>query len=418
MLTKAPRGTKDVLPAESYKWQYIEQVIKNICSNYGFKEIRTPGFEHTELFLRGVGESTDIVRKEMYTFTDKGGRSITLKPEGTSPTVRAFIEHNLYAETQPTKLYYITPVYRYERPQSGRLREHHQFGVEMFGAKDASADAEIISVAMTLLKQLGLNNLELHINSIGCPTCRKSYNNILKEFISKNLDNLCSDCKVRYEINPLRVLDCKVDSCKNIMNDAPLIVDYLCDDCKAHFEDLKGYLTISGYDFRVDPKIVRGLDYYTRTAFEIISKDIGAQSTVCGGGRYDGLVEECGGPSMPGVGFGMGLERLILTLEQNDIKLPEPQGPDLFIAYTGNEAKTYTFALANKLRFNGIKVERDNLDRSLKAQMKYANKINAKFVVIIGEQEMTENKVKLKNMFDGTEVEIKVDEIEDKIKNM
>lgn len=418
MLTKAPRGTKDILPSESYKWQYIEQVIRNICGNYGFKEIRTPGFEHTELFLRGVGESTDIVRKEMYTFTDKGGRSITLKPEGTSPAVRAFIEHNLYAETQPTKIYYITPVYRYERPQSGRLREHHQFGVEMFGASVASADAEIISIAMTLLKQLGLNNIELHINSIGCPVCRKNYNNMLKKFIGENIDNLCDDCKVRYELNPLRVLDCKVDSCKNIMKGAPLIIDYLCDDCMAHFEDLKGYLASSGYDFIVDPKIVRGLDYYTRTAFEIISKDIGSQGTICGGGRYDGLVEDCGGPSMPGVGFGMGLERLILTLEQNGIKLPKPQGVDLFVAYAGNEAKAYTFALANKLRLNGVKVERDNLDRSLKAQMKYANKIDAKFVVIIGEQEIVDNKAKLKNMIDGSEIEVKIDEIEDKIKNI
>lgn len=418
MLTKAPRGTKDILPSESYKWQYIEGLIREICDVYGFKEIRTPGFEHTELFLRGVGESTDIVRKEMYTFTDKGGRSITLKAEGTSPAVRAFIEHNLYAETQPTKLYYITPVYRYERPQSGRLREHHQFGVEIFGAKSASADAEVISVAMTLLKKLGLNNLELRINSVGCPVCRKNYNKVLKDFLKENLEYLRDDCKVRYEINPLRVLDCKVESCQRITKDAPLITDYLCDDCKNHFEELQKYLDVMGYDYIIDPRIVRGLDYYTKTAFEIISKDIGAQGTVCGGGRYDGLIEECGGPSMPGVGFGMGLERLLITLEQNSIEIPKPEGVDLFIAYVGEEAKLFTFALANKLRFNGLKVERDNMDRSLKAQMKYANKLNAKFAIVIGEEEMKENKVKLKNMRDGSEIEISIDEIEQRIKNI
>ncbi|AAM24457.1 histidyl-tRNA synthetase [Caldanaerobacter subterraneus subsp. tengcongensis MB4] len=417
MLTKAPRGTKDVLPSESYKWQYVENLMREICEFYGYKEIRTPGFEHTELFLRGVGESTDIVRKEMYTFNDRSGRSITLKAEGTSPAVRAFIEHGLYAETQPTKLYYITPVYRYEKPQAGRLREHHQFGVEIFGAKSASADAEVISIAMTLLKKLGLNNLELRINSVGCPVCRKNYNKVLKEFLKEHLDELCDDCKVRYEVNPLRVLDCKVESCRRVTGEAPLITDYLCDDCRNHFEELKKYLDAMGYDYIVDPRIVRGLDYYTKTAFEIISKDIGAQGTVCGGGRYDGLIEECGGPSMPGVGFGMGIERLLLTLEQNGIEIPKPEGPDLFIAYIGDEAKLFTFTLANKLRFNGLKVEIDHMERSLKAQMKYANKLNAKFAVVIGEEELESKKVKLKNMATGEETEILIDEIEKAIKN-
>ncbi|MEQ2129132.1 histidine--tRNA ligase [Caldanaerobacter subterraneus KAk] len=417
MLTKAPRGTKDVLPSESYKWQYVENLMREICEFYGYKEIRTPGFEHTELFLRGVGESTDIVRKEMYTFNDRSGRSITLKAEGTSPAVRAFIEHGLYAETQPTKLYYITPVYRYEKPQAGRLREHHQFGVEIFGAKSASADAEVISIAMTLLKKLGLNNLELRINSVGCPVCRKNYNKVLKEFLKEHLDELCDDCKVRYEVNPLRVLDCKVESCRRVTGEAPLITDYLCDDCRNHFEELKKYLDAMGYDYIVDPRIVRGLDYYTKTAFEIISKDIGAQGTVCGGGRYDGLIEEIGGPSMPGVGFGMGIERLLLTLEQNGIEIPKPEGPDLFIAYIGDEAKLFTFTLANKLRFNGLKVEIDHMERSLKAQMKYANKLNAKFAVVIGEEELESKKVKLKNMATGEETEILIDEIEKAIKN-
>ncbi|HBT49542.1 MAG: Histidine--tRNA ligase [Caldanaerobacter subterraneus] len=417
MLTKAPRGTKDVLPSESYKWQYVENLMREICEFYGYKEIRTPGFEHTELFLRGVGESTDIVRKEMYTFNDRSGRSITLKAEGTSPAVRAFIEHGLYAETQPTKLYYITPVYRYEKPQAGRLREHHQFGVEIFGAKSASADAEVISIAMTLLKKLGLNNLELRINSVGCPVCRKNYNKVLKEFLKEHLDELCDDCKVRYEVNPLRVLDCKVESCRRVTGEAPLITDYLCDDCRNHFEELKKYLDAMGYNYIVDPRIVRGLDYYTKTAFEIISKDIGAQGTVCGGGRYDGLIEEIGGPSMPGVGFGMGIERLLLTLEQNGIEIPKPEGPDLFIAYIGDEAKLFTFTLANKLRFNGLKVEIDHMERSLKAQMKYANKLNAKFAVVIGEEELESKKVKLKNMATGEETEILIDEIEKAIKN-
>lgn len=417
MLTKAPRGTKDVLPSESYKWQYVENLMREICEFYGYKEIRTPGFEHTELFLRGVGESTDIVRKEMYTFNDRSGRSITLKAEGTSPAVRAFIEHGLYAETQPTKLYYITPVYRYEKPQAGRLREHHQFGVEIFGAKSASADAEVISIAMTLLKKLGLNNLELRINSVGCPVCRKNYNKVLKEFLKEHLDELCDDCKVRYEVNPLRVLDCKVESCRRVTGEAPLITDYLCDDCRNHFEELKKYLDAMGYNYIVDPRIVRGLDYYTKTAFEIISKDIGAQGTVCGGGRYDGLIEEIGGPSMPGVGFGMGIERLLLTLEQNGIEITKPEGPDLFIAYIGDEAKLFTFTLANKLRFNGLKVEIDHMERSLKAQMKYANKLNAKFAVVIGEEELESKKMKLKNMATGEETEILIDEIEKAIKN-
>lgn len=415
MLTKAPRGTKDVLPSEAYKWQYLENMIREICADFGFKEIRTPGFEHTELFLRGVGESTDIVRKEMYTFNDKSGRSITLKPEGTSPAVRAFVEHNLYAETMPVKIYYITPVYRYERPQSGRLREHHQFGIEMFGSHDALADAEVISVAMTLLNKLGLKNLELNINSIGCPNCRREYNKALKEFLGENIENLCDDCKERYKINPMRVLDCKVESCKRILKDAPLMLNYLCDDCKDHFESLQSYLKEAGFNFVINPKIVRGLDYYTKTAFEIISNDIGAQGTVCGGGRYDGLVEECGGPSVPGVGFGLGLERLLLTLENSGIEIPAPKRPDLFICTIGNEAKKYAFSMATKLRSLGISVEIDNMGRSLKAQMKYANKLNVRYTIILGEDELKNNKVKLKNMDTGEESAIELDKIYDEI---
>lgn len=418
MLTNAPRGTKDILPNEMYKWHYIEKLIKEICNNYGFKEIRTPGFEHTELFLRGVGKSTDIVRKEMYTFEDKGGRSITLKPEGTSPAVRAFIEHNLYADTQPTKLYYFTPVYRYERPQSGRLREHHQFGVELFGAYDAKADAEVISIAMALFKKLGLKDLELNINSIGCPICRSKYNDVLKNYIGDNIDYLCDDCKERYKINPMRVLDCKVESCKRILKNAPIMLDYLCDECKSHFEDLKSYLRIAGLDFVVNPKIVRGLDYYTKTAFEIVSNKIGAQSTICGGGRYDGLVEECGGPAIPGVGFGMGIERLIITLEKNNIVIPEAKRPDIFIGNIGENAKKLAFSLALKLRKQGFSVDIDYLNRSLKSQMKYANKINARYSFVIGEEELKNHKVNLKNMDDGKSIEVDFNEIYDKLKNI
>lgn len=411
MLTQAPKGTKDLLPMESYKWHYVEGVIRELCKEFGFGEIRTPSFEHTELFKRGVGDTTDIVQKEMYTFNDRADRSITLKAEGTAPTVRAFIEHSLYSETQPTKMYYITPVFRYEKPQAGRLREHHQFGIELFGASDASADAEVISVAMAFFERLGIKNLNVNINSIGCPKCRENYNNALKEYFKQNLENLCSTCQDRYERNPLRILDCKNPKCQEIGKDAPVILDYICDDCREHFEYLKKELTALEIPYVVDPHIVRGLDYYTRTVFEVISENIGAKSTVCGGGRYDNLIEACGGPSTPSVGFGLGIERLLLTLESNGIVIPEPEKPLLYVAALGENAKLAAAKIINKLRREGISGSRDLMSRSLKAQMKYANKINARYTIVLGDNELSENKAKLKNMETGEETEIEISNI-------
>lgn len=406
MLIKAPRGTKDIIPSEVYKWHYIEKVIRDLCNVFGFREIRTPEFEHTELFERGVGDTTDIVQKEMYSFQDKGGRNITLKPEGTSPTVRAFIENKLYADPQPTKLYYMTPAFRYERPQAGRLRIHHQFGIEVFGSQHPSVDAEVISVAMALYDKLGIKNLELHINSVGCPKCRKEYNRILKEHLSSKLSKLCQTCNERYGKNPMRILDCKIEGCKEELKDAPYILEHLCDECSKHFEAVKQYLGTIGLEYSIDPKIVRGLDYYTKTAFEIISNEIGAQGTVCGGGRYDGLVEEIGGPPTPGIGFGMGMERLLLTLDQHNITIPRPNGLDLFIATLGSDADKMAFQLIYQLRRQGIKVDKDVLGRSLKAQLKYANRIQARNVLILGQEELDEGWAIIKHMETGEQKEI------------
>lgn len=416
MLTKAPRGTKDVLPQESYKWQYIENHIRKICTEFGFGEIRTPSFEHTELVQRGIGETTDIVQKEMYTFEDRGGRSVTLKPEGTAPAVRAYVEHNLSQEAQPTKMFYITPVFRYERPQAGRLREHHQFGVEVFGAENPSADAEVISLAMTFLKRLGIVNLKVNINSIGCPICRKNYNEALKEYFKDNLENFCSTCQDRFLRNPLRILDCKNPECGEISKGAPLVLDHICDDCRSHFEGLKEELTSLEIPFIVDPHIVRGLDYYTRTVFEIISENIGAQSTVCGGGRYNNLIKECGGPDTPAVGFGLGIERLIITLEANGVNIPMNLGPVLFIAALGDSARLKTSKLVMDLRNAEISCERDLMARSLKGQMKYANKINAKYTIVIGEDELQRNSAMLKSMETGEETEIQITNIINEIR--
>lgn len=411
MLTKAPRGTKDILPQESYKWHYVEGVVRELCREFGFFEVRTPSFEHTELVQRGVGETTDIVQKEMYTFEDRGGRSLTLKPEGTAPAVRAFIEHSLYSETQPTKMYYITPVFRYERPQAGRLREHHQFGIEVFGSVEASADAEVISVAMVFLERLGVKNLKVNINSLGCSKCRENYNNALKEYFKQNLANLCITCQDRYEKNPLRILDCKNPDCHIIGENAPVILDYICEDCREHFDYLKKELEVLEIPYIVDPHIVRGLDYYTRTVFEIISENIGAKSTVCGGGRYDNLIKECGGPSMPSVGFGLGLERLLLTLESNGVVIPEPEAPILFVAALGDAAKLEATKIVYKLRKEGIACSRDIMARNLKAQMKYANHIKAKYTMVLGDNELSENKAKLKDMESGEGVEIELSNI-------
>lgn len=418
MLTKAPKGTKDVIPAESFKWHYLENIIRELTKLFGYKEIRTPIFEHTELFERGVGDTTDIVQKEMYTFEDKGGRSITLKPEGTAGAVRAYIEHNLYAEPQPIKVYYITPVFRYERPQAGRLREHHQFGVEVFGAPQASTDAEIILLAMSLFNQLGIKGLNLNINSIGCPKCRPGYHKALKGYLVNHLDELCDTCKTRFERNPLRILDCKEDGCKKVVEHAPVMLEYLCDECREHFEELKKFLSSAGMDYKVNPMIVRGLDYYTKTVFEIISTDIGSQGTVCGGGRYDALVAECGGPDVPGAGFGLGLERLLLVMESQGIIIPEPKHCDVFFVTIGEGAKEKVFELMMKCRFAGISADMDHVGRSIKAQFKYANKIKSPLVCILGEEEMKEGRIKIKNMENGQEETILQEQIVDYINKL
>ncbi len=415
MLTKAPRGTKDVLPSDIYRWTYLENMFRDICEKFGYREIRTPIFEHTELFKRGVGETTDIVQKEMYTFTDNGGRNITLKPEGTAPVVRAFIENKLYADVQPTKLFYNTPCFRYERPQAGRLRAFHQFGVEVFGASNPSVDAEVISIAMTFFESLSLNNLELKINSIGCSKCRKNYNKVLKKFLQERMDNLCKTCVERYEKNPMRIIDCKNKDCQEVLNDVPLITYYICEECKDHFEGLQKILALMGLGFEINPRIVRGLDYYNRTAFEIISKEIGSQSTVCGGGRYDGLVEDIGGPATPGVGFGLGIERLILTLEKNNIEIPTPRGLEVFIVAMGSRAHDKALEISYKLRKNGVSVDIDHLGRSLKAQFKYSNKLNSLYTIVIGDDELDRGTISLKNMDTGNQEEIKLDSVVDEV---
>ena len=399
MLTKAPKGTKDILPTESYKWQYVEGIMRDVCARFGYREIRTPVFEHTELFLRGVGDTTDIVQKEMYTFEDKAKRSITLKPEGTAGVVRSFIESGMAGAAQPTKMYYLAcPVFRYEKPQAGRLREHHQFGIECFGSQEPSIDAEIISVALTVFKELGIKGLELNINSIGCKECRAGYNKALLDYLDKNKNGLCKDCRERMKTNPLRVLDCKQESCSKIVADAPKMIDYLCGECTEHFEGLKGRLASAEIDYKINPLIVRGLDYYTKTVFEVISTDIGAQGTVCGGGRYDGLVEELGGKPAPGIGFGMGMERLLMVLESLGIEIPEPEICDVYVCTLGDKAAQEGFSVTSKLRAAGIKAECDHMGRSMKAQMKYAGKIGAGIVVIIGEDELEKKQAVVRDM--------------------
>lgn len=396
-----PKGTKDVLPSASHDWQYLESVLRGCAADFGFSEIRFPAFEHTELFLRGVGDTTDIVQKEMYTFEDKGGRSITLRPEGTASVVRSVIENGLYAGTLPLKVYYIAPVFRYEKPQAGRLREHHQFGVEMFGAAGAAADAEVIALADTFLRRLGIESLTVSINSIGCPVCRKRYHEALREYFGAYKDELCPLCLDRMERNPLRLLDCKEQHCGEIAANAPITLDYLCDECHTHFEDLKRELDLLGITYKIDPRIVRGLDYYTKTVFEFVATNIGAQSTVCGGGRYDRLVEQLGGPALPGLGFGCGLERLLMVLAESGIALPAAPTPDIFVAAMGKDAAEKTAQLVTTLRRAGFAAERDVTGRSLKAQMKYADKLGANFSLTIGDNELAENTATLKNMRTG-----------------
>lgn len=399
-MVNIPKGTKDVLPSQSEKWHYIEKNIRELADLFDMSEIRTPTFEHTELFLRSIGDETDVVSKEMYTFEDKGGRSITLKPEGTAAVARSYIENALDAMSLPLKLYYVTPVFRYEAPQAGRLREHHQFGAEFYGSESPYMDAEAINVAFTLLNKVGVKDLELNINSIGCPECRKKYNAALKEYLGGFVDKMCDNCKRRFLTNPLRILDCKEEGCKAIVKDAPVILDYVCDDCRAHFDELQRILTDEGVPFKVNKSIVRGLDYYTKTVFEFVTTSLGAQGTVCGGGRYDNLVESIGGKHTPCVGFGMGIERLIMLLDAYEKEFPKRR-LNFYIANQSPSNRDLCGKIVSSLRRNGYSAEADFMDRSVKAQLKFANKRNAEYVAVIGESEAESGAVTLKRMADG-----------------
>ena len=409
LITKAIKGTKDVLPKDVHKNQYIEATALDIASKFGYKEIRTPVYEHTELFQRGVGDTTDVVQKEMYTFDDKGGRSITLRPEGTSGAVRSYLENGLCNEALPQKVCYLTSCYRYEKPQAGRLREFHQFGVECFGSASPLADAEIIALAKSLFDTLGGKDLSLEINSIGCPTCRAEYHKALKEYISSRMDELCDTCKSRLDRNPMRILDCKSPICHEIAEGAPVVIDYLCDECKEHFENVQKYLKAQNIEYTINPQIVRGLDYYTKTVFEFVSNSIGAQGTVCGGGRYDGLVEELGGQHTPSLGCAIGIERLMLLMEAQGCEFPEAEKPDLFIVALGEKATLKAVEIAKDMREEGFSALLDLNQRSVRAQMKYADKLGAKFNVVIGDNEVEAKTAKLKNMQTGEETEINLD---------
>ena len=426
MLTTRPRGTNDFLPGEVEKWQFVENVFRDICKEYAYGEIRTPIFEHTELFTRGVGETTDIVEKEMYTFNDRSNRNITLRPENTAPVVRAFLEHKLYSQTQPTKLYYIGPMFRYDKPQSGRYRQFHQVGIEILGAKSPAADVETIELAVKYLERLGLKmksvdeagSLTLFINSIGCPACRPTHIRQLKDYLSERLEALCDDCSNRYMRNPLRVLDCKKENCQEVASNAPSILDSQCEECKEHFQGVREYLKAVEIPFEIDSQMVRGLDYYSKTTFEITSDALGSQSSVCGGGRYDGLVELCGGDPTPGVGFALGIERLILTVDKKSKVLPETPPVDVFIASIGSGTSLETFRTASKLRSENISSDYDMLERSLRGQMKYADKINAKITLIIGEDELKRQAAVLRDMESGEQQEIPLSEVVIKVKEL
>ena len=411
MAINAPKGTKDMMPDQAYRWHYVEKKFQEICDKYGFKEIRTPAFEHTELFNRGVGETTDIVQKEMYTFNDHGNRSITLKPEGTSPVCRSFIEHKQYAEVQPTKYYYITPCFRYEKPQSGRLRAFHQFGIEIFGTSNMLADTDVICLGYDFLHEMGIHDIKLKINSVGCPECRQKHREALKKFLEPVYDQLCNTCKDRYERNPMRILDCKSEICQKLVKDAPDMLDYLCDDCRNAFDDVRKNLDALGIEYIVDPRIVRGLDYYTKTAFEFVTDSNGTQGTVCGGGRYDHLIEEIGGPPIPGVGFGLGIERLLMLMDEKGAEIPQPEPVKAFIAVMGEDAKLFGLKLLRELRQKGVKAEMDTLARNIKGQFKYADRLGAEYTVVIGDNEIAEGIVSIKEMATPQQREVKLEDL-------
>ena len=410
-INRAVKGTNDILPSEVYKWQFVEDRMLETARMFGFNEIRVPVFEHTEVFIRSVGDTTDVVQKEMYTFDDKGGRSITLRPELTAGVIRSLIEKGLVNGPLPLKVCYIGGCYRYEKPQAGRLREFHQFGVECVGAAAPNADAEVIALARQVLDSIGIEKIALEINSIGCPECRKKYSEALKEYFKANISNLCDTCKDRLERNPMRILDCKSPVCKEIAANAPVVLDYLCDGCAEHFTQVKKHLDAAGIKYTVNPHIVRGLDYYTRTVFEFVSGDIGAQSTVCGGGRYDGLISQMGGQPTASLGFAMGIERLMLVLESQKTELPKQSGCDLFIAQMGEKAALAATALCNDLRADGFKVQTDICGKGLKAQMKYADKIGASFTMVLGDNELETEKANLKNMENGEITEVSLENL-------
>ena len=416
MLTNAPRGTKDILPDTVGDWLYIEKEIRDLCKRFGYQEIRTPVFEHTELFQRGIGEGTDVVDKEMYTFTDRGGRSVTLRPENTASAVRAYLQNKLYAEADLVKLFYIGSMFRYDRPQAGRLREFHQFGIEALGESNPAVDAEVILLAIKLLEGLGLKDLELSINSVGCPECRSQYRTMLQDFFRDKLEDLCEDCKSRFDRSPLRILDCKKDIDKPYMADAPKITDCLCEECSSHFEALKQHLAKAGVGFKHDPRLVRGLDYYTKTAFEIKYPPLGAQSAVAGGGRYDGLIEEMGGNHTPAVGFATGLERLLLALENQNLLPDKNRSVDAYVVALGEKAQAEAFKLVMDLRDAGLSAAIDYAGRSMKAQMKQANKLNAKYAVILGDDEIAEGAALIRSMADSSQEKVSFDAVIEKIK--
>lgn len=409
VITKKIKGTEDVLPKDSYRWQFVEDVMRKESASYGFKEIRTPVFEHTELFARGVGQTTDVVQKEMYTFDTKGGESVTLRPEGTAGAARAVLEHGLVNDSLPIKASYFVSCYRYEKPQAGRLREFHQFGLECYGTQSPVADAELICAAQSIFDRLGIKQLRLEINSIGCPTCRAEYHKALKEYFYGYKDELCETCNSRLEKNPMRILDCKSPICSKIAGGAPKITDYLCDECKEHFASVQKYLDAAGVEYTVNPTIVRGLDYYTKTVFEFVTDFIGAQGTVCGGGRYDGLIEELGGKHLPSLGFAMGIERLLMLMDKQGIEIPKPSTCDLYVAVMGESASLKSFEIIKAVRSCGLIAETDIVGRGLRAQMKYADKIGAKFSMVLGDNEIEQGKAVIKNMSSGEQTEIVLD---------
>ena len=406
MAITRPKGTNDFMPEEVLGWQYVENLLREICRAFGYMELRTPIFEETELFVRGVGDTTDIVQKEMYTFTDQGDRSLTLRPEGTASTVRAYLEHKLFAISQPTKLYYMGPMFRCEKPQAGRYRQFHQFGVEFFGSDSPAADAEVISLAWEFYRRLGLKGLEVRLNSVGCPVCRAQHRAALQEYLKPRYEELCPSCKSRYEKNPLRIFDCKSSICQSIVAEAPTILDCLCDDCRTHFAGVKSYLTAVDIPYQLDAHLVRGLDYYTNTAFEILVEEIGAQSAICGGGRYNGLIKQIGGDDTPGVGFALGLERAFAAMAAQGVTLPAAEKFDVYLAPLHPKADRACFIWLAALRQKGIAAEKDYLQRSLKAQMKYADKIKASYVVIVGETEMENGRVLVRRMDNAAQTEI------------